>query len=81
MKFGAVTEVSTFLVITQVSSGYITLCRKDSLCVLACRFCVRRKGGTGGVGTTPHPDCIDMLRKHHSHRAEAGFWQERLLGL
>ena len=36
------------------------------------------------VGTrraTPHPDCMDRLRKHYSHLAEGWFWQERLLGL
>ena len=27
-----------------------SLCRKDSLCVLATRFCVSRKGVTGGGG-------------------------------
>ena len=30
--------------------GYITLRRKDSLCVPAHWFCVSRKGGTGGGG-------------------------------
>ena len=30
--------------------AYCILCRKDSLCVLTHRFCVSRKGGTGGGG-------------------------------
>ena len=36
-------------------TSYCTLCRKDSLCALRARFCVSRKGGTGGVGGGGHP--------------------------
>ena len=31
-------------------TSHCALCRKDSLRVLACGFCVSRKGGTGGGG-------------------------------
>ena len=31
-------------------TSYFALCRKDSLCVVHVRFCMSRKGGTGGVG-------------------------------
>ena len=67
---------------TQVSSGLIkpiksysallatshcTLRRKDSLCVLACWFCVSRKGGTGGGG------CGHRLGAVHMVAARLGF--------
>ena len=35
---------------TLLITSYCTLRRKDSLCALTCRFCVSRKGGTGGGG-------------------------------
>ena len=31
-------------------TSYRALCRKDSLCTLCTRFCMSRKGGTGGGG-------------------------------
>ena len=31
-------------------TSYCALRRKESLCTLACEFCVNRKSGTGGVG-------------------------------
>ena len=31
-------------------TSYCALRRKESLCTLACGFCVSRKSGTGGVG-------------------------------
>ena len=35
---------------TLLITSYCALRRKDNLCALACRFCVSRKGGTGGSG-------------------------------
>ena len=39
---------------TLLITSYCTLCRKDSLCALARRFCVSRKGGTGEMGGVTH---------------------------
>ena len=37
-------------------TSYCAVHRKDSLCVLVGRFCISRKGGTGGCG------CLVMLK-------------------
>ena len=41
--------------------GYITLRRKDSLCVPAHWFCVSRKGGTGGGGGGHPQGAVHMV--------------------
>ena len=45
LLFNPLTPCSTFLI-----TSYCALHRKDSFCILARRFCVSRKGGTGEVG-------------------------------
>ena len=40
--------------------SYCALRRKDSLCALARRFCVSRKGGTGGGGWGHPQDAVHM---------------------
>ena len=40
---------------------YTVLRRKDSLCVLACWFCISRKGGRGGGGWGHPQGAVHMV--------------------
>ena len=55
-----------------------TLRTKDSLCVLVLRFCISRKGGTGGGDCSHANPYMDRLRKRYSHLVEGSFLAGRI---
>ena len=71
MTHATACHISTLLI-----KSYCALHRKDSLCTLVRRFCVSRKGGTGGGEWGHLQDAVHMaaeLRKRYSHHSGSSF--------
>ena len=73
LAFKLIKPYSTLLV-----TSYCTLRAKDSLCVLVLRFCISRKGGTGGGGCSHANPCMNRPRKHYSHLVGGSFLAGRI---